>query len=83
MGDYSKVEKDLHRKGYGMLGTDSILDDNEARFTSRSVATNKKGANDTKKSKKTEEIVMEEVLQLDESTKQTILSLLQQGTSAQ
>ena len=51
MGDYSKVEKDLHRKGYGMLGTDSILDDNEARFTSRSVATNKKGANDTKKSK--------------------------------
>ena len=54
MGDYSKVEKDLHRKGYGMLGTDSILDDNEARFTSRSVATNKKGANDTKKSKKTE-----------------------------
>ena len=30
-----------------------------------------------------EEIVMEEVLQLDESTKQTILSLLQQGTSVQ
>ena len=44
-----------------MLGTDSILNEKEAAFTSRTAVTIKQG-DGTNKQKKTEDIVMEEVI---------------------
>ena len=83
MGDYGKVDKDQHRKGYGMLGTDSILNEHQAVFSTQTAAVAKKGAAATNQSKKAEAIATDEVLQLDESQKQAILSQLQQGSSIQ
>ena len=61
MGEYGKIDKDIDQKGYGMLGTDSILNEKEAAFTNRTAVTFKQG-DGTNKQKKTEEIVMDEVI---------------------
>ena len=60
MGEYGKIDKEIDQ-GYGMLGTDSILNEKEAAFTNRTAVTiNKRDG--TNKQKKTEDIVMEEVI---------------------